>query len=173
MARKTRDDLLRELSRASARDAVPCLAGWDLRGADLSGLNLHGVNLESSILRCTNLAGTDLSNANITSSDLIKAHLTGADLRGADLTDSSLGCADLTGADLTGANLACAALRHATLYPGQLLDTQGLPHSLSDDVWDHVLPEDPAARELLGELLRDWDGTLGEAIATAESLRTA
>lgn len=47
-----------------------------------------------------------------------------------------------------------------------------IPHP-PPDVWDQLLPADPGARNLAITLLADWEGTLQEAIETAELLTAA
>ena len=110
-----------------------------------------------------NLAGWDLTGLN-----LDDTNLQGANLREANLTDTNI----------EGANLTNANLRDSAYYPTQLLPTRGLDpdtgdHGIPPHIWDELLPTDPTTRELLEELLQDWDGTLQEAIATAELLHTA
>lgn len=99
-------------------------------------------------------------------------------LSGALLYDLDLSRSDLTGADLTGADLTRVFLHAARYQPEQLLNARGLDpscrrHGIPDDVWDQLLPADPGARNLTLTLLADWEGTLREAIETAEWLTEA
>ena len=59
---------------------------------------------------------------------------------------------DLAGVDLDGLDFTCS------------------DHGLRSATWDQSLPTDPATRELLAVLLRDWDGTLREAIAHTQAI---
>lgn len=123
-------------------------------------------------------ADVDFSGHDLRGLDLGDFDFTGADLSGADLTGANLSFADLGSADLTGAQLARANLFNSIVVPEQLLPARGLsPKSLeqrlSRATWNKVLPDDPGTRKLCEELLEDWDGTLQEAITTAELLRRA
>ena len=51
--------------------------------------------------------------------------------------------------------------------------TNNTPTLDPPDVWDQLLPADPGARNLAITLLADWEGTLQEAIGTAELLTAA
>ena len=144
MAAQTRDDVTAEIARARNHSETPDLRDWNLTGADLYNLDLTDADLH-------------LTNVNLTDADL---HLT-----------------DLRGANLTGTNLTRAWLRTSFHSTEQLLDTYGLnptfdpQYSMTSGVWDDLLPKDPTTRELAIALLQDWDGTLREAITTAEELR--
>lgn len=100
-----------------------------------------------------------------------------ADLSGLDLAWARMENTYLYGASLRGANLAGVDLRNATVQADQLLDARGLcwsfPHRISDEMWDEIMPHGSDARGLFEELLGDWDGTLREAVATAETLHRA
>ena len=128
---------------------------------------------ERANLRQWNLTGVDLTELDLTDDDL-----TGANLENADLSHSDLRTVPLTDANLTGANLTSTHLAGAQHHPEQLLNTRGLnpaytEHGIPQEVWDQILPTHPTTRELLEELLNDWDGTLQQAISTAELLHTA
>ena len=158
MRRKVRDDVLREIGHASTGDRRPNFHAWDLTDADLTHLHLPNVDFSDANLTGANLHGTALAHSNLTRANLTGAHLA--------LTS------------LIRANLTNANLRDSAYYPTQLLPTRGLDpdtgdHGIPPHIWDELLPTDPTTRELLAELLRDWDGTLQEAIATAELLHTA
>ena len=139
-------------------------------------LNRRDVNLEIASARAAgrtpNFQGSDLESLH-----LMECDLSGANLAGANLRDTQLYKANLTGANLTGADLTGAYLTRASFHTEQLLDTYGLnptfdpQYSMTAGVWDDLLPKDPTTRELTIALLQDWDGTLREAITTAEELR--
>ena len=143
MARKAQADVLAEIERARTHGEAPNLRGW---------------NLSVRRLRDIDLTGADLTNANLHGAQFEKVNLTGATLENADLRKARFG-------DSRG------------LTPHQLLDTHGLSQWLGTgpppDIWNALLPKDPNARELTERLLQDWDGTLREAITTAEELRAA
>lgn len=89
-------------------DAIPRLAGADLRPFELRQINLERADLSS-----TEGYGIDLYHANLKCANLRRAFLQGA----------SLFKADLSGADLTGASLAYAELGMATLRRATLKNT--------------------------------------------------
>ena len=134
------------------------------------GTQEHDEDVLAEINRAHNHGETpDLSDWNLYKANLTQATLIRNNLQGANLTR-----ADLTEARLVG----------NAITDHQLLSTRGLnppphphymprgetPHDIPTETWNRILPIN---RELLTELLRDWDGTLREAIATAELLRTA
>lgn len=144
---------------------------------------LQSLLLERALSKVTGrrpnyFADVDFSGHDLRGLDLGDFDFTGADLSGADLTGANLSFADLGSADLTGAQFARANLFNSIVVPEQLLTARGLsPKSLeqrlSRATWNKVLPDDPDTRKLCEELLDDWDGTLQEAIDTAELLRHA
>ena len=149
------------------------LTGATLENADLRGAYLGGATLKDADLTGTNLEEANLANTTLTGTNLTNANLTYAWLQGADLRTATL-----TNTNLHGAEFDSGVWISATYEPTQLLPTRGLnpaytEHGIPQEVWDQILPTNPAARELLEELLQDWDGTLQQAISTAELLHTA
>ena len=178
--------------------SVRRLRDIDLTGADLTNANLHGAQFEKVNLTGATLENADLRKARFGDSTLLNTNFTGTNLEEANLASTTLTGTNLTNANLTYAWLQGADLRTATLTntnlhgaefdsgvwisttyePRQLLNTRGLnpaytEHGIPQEVWDQILPTNPAARELLEELLNDWDRTLQQAISTAELLHTA
>ena len=101
----------------------------------------------------------------------MECDLSGANLAGANLRDTQLYKANLTGTNLTGADLTGSYLTRASFHTYGLNPTFDPQYSMTAGVWDDLLPTDPTTRELAIALLQDWDGTLREAITTAEELR--
>ena len=161
--RKTRAHVTTEIQRAHNHNETPDLQDWLLHNTDLHNTNLHGANLDGADLTGTNLTDANLQNANLTHTNL---------------SHTALRATNLTGANLTHTNLTGADLTDATYNPHQLLNTRGLNptnkhHGIPKETWDQILPTHPELRELTKQLLHDWDGTLQEAIDTAELLRAA
>ena len=157
-----------EIQRAHTRDETPDLHRWNLVDANLTSLDLTGADLTSANLTRANLTGSWIANAELTRANLTDANLTGAHLL----------LSRLRATNLTNANLHNTELHNATYDPAQLLTTRGLnpfneTHCIPQETWDQILPTHPTTRELLEELLNDWDGTLQQAISTTELLHTA
>ena len=157
----SRDTVLWIVHRARIDGERPNFRGQDLTGADLA---------------CMDLTDVDFRGANLAGACLTRANIAGANLHGTDLTHASLAQTDLHDVDLTDALLTSTSLEEAQYHPEQFLPTRGFNphnprHSLCFTGWDDLLPTDPTTRELAIALLQDWDGTLREAITTAEELR--
>ena len=120
---------------------------WIVHRARIDGErpNFRGQDLTGADLACMDLTDVDFRGANLTGACLTRANIAGANLHGTDLTHASLAQTDLHDVDLADALLTSASLEEAQYRPEQFLPT----------------------------ILQDWDGTLGEAITTAETLHTA
>ena len=70
MTRKTRVEVVKEITAALKEKRTINLEGWDLQGVDLNGLDLTGANL----------TGADLTKANLNWANLTEADLTGAQI---------------------------------------------------------------------------------------------
>lgn len=171
------------------------LSGLNLEGASFEGAGLHravfsGANCRGAVFdgvdgRRSVFDGADCSGASFAGAWLGWASFREGVLRAADLSHGLLHGACLEGADLAGADLTKAALgmEVAGDLREVLLDTRGLslgclahwgPGELeARAAWKELLPEDPGVRGLVVSLLDDWEGTLREAIATAELLAAA
>ena len=183
-----RRDARTEMSIARMHGVQPSIP-WGTPGMDLSRLNLtyatfQGSNLRGAHLAGTNLAGADLANidlsgANLTETNLTAANLTGANLSGANLQSASLRDSWLRDTNFTNANLDDAVFGGSGVTPEQLRSARGLHPAtwfmldIPEETKAQLLPQDEDTRRLLYNLLDDWEGTLGEAIATAETLRAA
>ena len=183
------------------RDAAICdsdFSGANLRSCSFpgtvvsnsrfDGADLSGAYFPEVILRDVSFAGANLTDAhieldprsdkvNFENADLTSAILAGKyctlNFRGANLTGACMANLETIYSDFTGADLTDAILPKNIDGPKQLLNARGSRVFLYPATWDQLLPDDPHAQNLARELLEDWDGTIGEAIATAKTLRTA
>ena len=178
-----RRDARTEMSIARMRGTQPAIP-WGTPGMDLSRLNLtyatfQGSDLRGANLTGTNLAGADLANIDLSGANLTETNLTGANLSGANLQSASLRDSWLRDTNFTNANLDDAVFGGSGVTPEQLRSARGLHPAtwfmldIPEETKAQLLPQDEDTRRLLYNLLDDWEGTLGEAIATAETLRAA
>lgn len=177
------------------------LRGVDLSGlslvrgnfdcADLSGANLTGADLHAA-----DLHGTTLQDADLTNADLSDARLCFTRLEGANLTNTNLFLTWFVHShylpeqllDTRGLQVRHSAHNISTSVWDSILPKGPGAQRLLEEMarrFEHstlrerieattrILPADPAGRELLFELLDDWDGTVEEAATTAATLRTA
>ena len=113
MTRKTRVEVVKEITAALKENRTINLEGWDLQGVDLNGL--------------------DLTKANLTRADLTKAQLTEANLTGADLTWADLTEADLTGAQINKNTIFKSTYLGNTIFSDVKLNNQTLQNPASQD----------------------------------------
>jgi WD40 repeat protein/3',5'-cyclic AMP phosphodiesterase CpdA len=135
---------LRTPARTNLRGAL--LQGEDLSYRDLRQVDLSDADLTEARLVGANLAGGNLNGTTLIGARLDEANLAGADLQNADLRGARLIRADLRGAELAGSRWTRAALidvtadqkvmgapelRDAAIAPGQPLQTEIAPASVS------------------------------------------
>lgn len=153
-------------------------------GADVSYASFNKVSFRDVSFVGANLTDSRLTfrigsgDVNFENADLTAAFIEGrlagqSNFRGANLTDADLSALKALRTDFTGADLTGAVLPKDIGDPTQLLGARGSRIKLHQTTWDQLLPDDPHAQGLALELLDDWDGTIGEAIETAKTLRTA
>ena len=174
LVRRTRDEVV-EAARVGRRGAM---AGWftyaDLSGLDLSGLDLSRMEFPGASFAGTNLSGTDLSGADLNLANLKGANLAGTNFRGAYLLTARCPAEQLLDARGLGPVPAFPDHPDPTSWMNNQSDLDGPAGQEPWGIkWDRLLPKDPEVRNLAVAVLEDWDGTLREAIATAELLHAA
>ena len=191
----TYSDLLRELE--SPRGGyTPKFYLWNLEGVSARGVGAQevtflGANLCSvdfreaefpdasfrkSVMRGVDFTAADLFCSLFDRCDLRGARFVDADLSGADFSESDLTDVDFEGADMTGVDLEGATYRPEQLLGARYLDPRREAHGIPDETWDQILPREPGAEKLLGQVIvrDDYYGMpLREVIAATQRLLPA
>ena len=174
LVRRTRDEVV----AASHAGRGGMTGDWftyaDLSGLDLSGLDLSRMEFPGASFAGTNLSGTDLSGAVLNLANLKGANLAGTNFQGSFLATARCPAEQLLDARGLGPVPAFPDHPDPTSWMNNQSDLDGPAGQEPWGIkWDRLLPKDPEVRNLAVAVLEDWDGTLREAIATAELLHTA
>lgn len=178
------------LARARAGDPwalrARTIRGQDLSGMDFSGLRFDSFTFEDCRLDNCNFRGADFADLCIKASSAREADfrdstgdlmLTDVVAPGIDFRNVALQAAGLVHVDIHGGHLDGADFRGGGLIkqvracPGELAGCYPGRHKELAEIATADLP--PAVRSLARAVLDDWDGTVGDAIATAELMHSA